>query len=230
MKVQQKPYDDPRVRLAMRYAMDPDVVLKLALDDIGLPGEHHFVCPIHPAYAKLPKIERDPEKARQLLTQAGYPDGIDIEVTCKADPAWELAAVQVIADQYSEAGIRMRINVMPQVQFWDNWDKVKLGFVEWAHRPLALTVLSLGFRTGVPWNAPEYSNPEFDRLLDEASQLVDVDERRKVMEKIEILLQQDGPFAQPCWRMLMTAHHTRVQNFRMHPSYRVFGNEIGVST
>ena len=229
IKVKEKPFDDPRVRLAMRYAMDPDVVLNLSLQNLGLPGEHHFVCPIHPGYAPLPKMQRDPQRARRLLAEAGYPNGIDIEIACKSDPQWELSAVQIISEQYADAGIRMKLNLLPRSQFWDVWDKVPLGFVEWAHRPMELTVLNLGFRSGVPWNAPEYSNAEFDRLLDEAGGILDNDERRVVIEKIERLLQQDGPFCQPCWRNNLTAMHSKVRNFHIHPQLFFFANQLGVA-
>ncbi len=230
MKVKEKPFDDPRVRLAMRYGIDPEQVLRVALQDLGLPAEHHFVCPIHPEYAPLPKMERDPTRARQLLAEAGYPDGIDVEMFGKPDPAWEPAGMQVMKEQYAEAGIRVKLNVVPSSQFWDLWDKVPLGFVEWAHRPLGFTVLSLGFRTGVPWNAPEYANPAFDALLTQAEGTLDVEERRKVMAKIQTIMQQDGPIAQPCWRAIMTPMHRSVQNFRMHPAYFFFGNELAIET
>jgi peptide/nickel transport system substrate-binding protein len=92
-------------------------------------------------------MTRDPEKAKQLLAEAGYPGGIDIEFNCKRDPAWELATVQAIAEQWGEAGIRAKINVMPSAQFWDVWDKFPMGFVAWGHRPLGFMVLSLGFRS-----------------------------------------------------------------------------------
>ena len=230
IKVKEKPFDDPRVRLAMRYAMDSDIVLNLSLQNQGLPGEHHFVCPIHPGYAPLPKMERDPERARGLLAEAGYPDGIDIEIACKSDPQWELSAVQVVAQQYAEAGITMKINLLPRSQFWDVWDKVTLGFVEWAHRPIELTVLNLGFRSNAPWNAPEYENPEFDRLLDEAGAILDGEQRSVVIEKIQRLLQQDGPFCQPCWVNNLTAMNQRVQNFHIHPQLFFFGNQLGVSS
>ena len=75
---------------------------------LGLKAEHHFVCAVHPDYAPLPEMTRDPEKAKQLLAEAGYPDGIDIEFNCKRDPAWELATVQAVTEQWAEAGEVLR--------------------------------------------------------------------------------------------------------------------------
>ena len=230
MIITEPPFDDPKVRLAMRHGIDSDVIVQRSVQGLGLAGEHHFVCPIHPAYAPLPKMERDPEMCRQLLAEAGYPDGIDIEMACKADPAWEIAAVQVMVEQYAECGIRCSINNMPSAQFWEIWDKAPLGFVEWAHRPLATQVLSLGFRTGVPWNPTGWSNADFDRLLSEAEATLDVEERRAIMEQIEIIMQQDGPIAQPVWRSIMTPVDKRVKGFQMHPQYRLFANELAIES
>jgi peptide/nickel transport system substrate-binding protein len=230
MKVTRKPFDHPKVRLAMRYATDSHQCVAVAVRGYGLPGEHHFVCPIHPDYAKLPEMTRDPARARKLLAEAGYPDGIDITINTKPDPSWELQAVQVMVEQWKAAGIRAKINVMPSAQFWDVWDKFDLGFVLWLQRPLGFMVLSLGFRTGVPWNAPEWSNKEFDRLLTVAEGTLDVDERRKVMAKIERIMQEDGPIVQPVWRSLITGYDKRVKGFRMHPMTMIFGQELAIET
>jgi len=230
MKVTRKPFDHPKVRLAMRYATDSRRCVDFAVRGYGLPGEHHFVCPIHPDYAELPWMERDPAKARQLLAEAGYPDGVDIVINAKPDPAWELQAVQVMVEQWKEASIRAEINVMPSTQFWDVWDKFDLGFVLWAHRPLGFMVLSLGFRTGVPWNAPEWSNKEFDRLLTQAEATLDVDDRRVIMAEIERIMQEDGPIVQPVWRSLVTGFDKRVKGFRMHPKTMIMGHELAIET
>ena len=228
MMLTEKPYDDPKVRLAMRYGMDANECVSIALRGFGLPGEHHFVCPVHPDYAPLPEMTRDPAKAKALLAEAGYPDGIDIEFNAKKDPAWELAAVQAISQQWAEAGIRANINVMPSAQFWDVWDKFPMGYVAWGHRPLGFMVLSLGFRTGVPWNPTGFADEEFDASLDEAEATLDLEERKKVMAKVEQIMQERGPICQPIWQDNITAADKRVKGFTMHPASFIFGEELAV--
>jgi peptide/nickel transport system substrate-binding protein len=228
MMITEKPYDDPKVRLALRYGMDAGKCLEIAMRGLGLKAEHHFVCPVHPDYAPLPEMTRDPEKARQLLAEAGYPNGIDIEFNCKKDPAWELATVQAVTQQWADAGIRAKINVMPSAQFWDVWDKFPMGFVAWGHRPLGFMVLSLGFRTGVPWNPTGFADAEFDELLDTAEATLDLEERRKVMEKVQTVMQERGPIAQPIWRAQITAADKRLKGFAMHPANFIFGEELAI--
>jgi peptide/nickel transport system substrate-binding protein len=225
-----KPFDDKRVRQALRYAVESNAILQLAHRGLGSPGEHHHVSPIHPEYAKLPPFQRDVAKAKKLLADAGYPNGIDTEITCRPEPAWELLAVQALVEQWKDAGIRVKINVVPSTQFWEVWTKVPFGFTTWTHRPLGVMVLGLAYRTGVPWNESRYSNADFDTLLTQAEGTIDVNQRREIMAKLEAILQDDGPIVQPLWRSVFTFYDKRVQGFKVHPTLYIFGHQLAMST
>jgi peptide/nickel transport system substrate-binding protein len=225
-----KPFDDKRVRQALRYATDSNAILQIAHKGLGQPGEHHHVSPVHPEYAKLPAFQRDVAKAKRLLADAGYPNGIDTEIACKPQPAWELLAVQAMVEQWKEAGIRVKINVMPSTQYWEIWTKTPFGFTTWAHRPIGIMSLGLAYRSGSPWNESKYSNPEFDRLLTMAEGTIDVAARREMMAQLEKILQDDGPIVQPVWRAIFTFMDKRVQGFKVHPSLYIFGNQLAITT
>ena len=225
-----KPFDDKRVRQALRYAIDPGAVLQIAHRGLGQAGEHHHVSPVHPEYAKLPPFTRDVAKAKKLLADAGYPNGIDTEIACKPQPPWELIAVQAMVEQWKEAGIRVKINTMPSTQYWEVWTKTPFGFTTWAHRPLGVMSLALAYRTGVPWNESKYSNPEFDRLLTIAEGTIDVTARREIMSQLERILQDDGPIVQPVWRAVFTFHDKRVQGFKAHPALYIFAHQLAMTT
>ena len=224
-----KPFDDKRVRQALRYAIDSNAILQLAHKGLGQAGEHHHVSPVHPEYAKLPAFQRDVAKAKKLLADAGYPNGIDTEIIARPQPAWELLAVQAMVEQWKEAGIRVKINVMPSTQYWEVWTKVPFGFTTWAHRPLGVMSLALAYRTGVPWNESKYSNAEFDRILTMAEGTLDVRARRELMVQLEKILQDDGPIVQPVWRAIFTFHDKRVQGFKVHPTLYIFGHQLAMT-
>ena len=225
-----KPFDDKRVRQALRYAIDSNVILQIAHKGLGQVGEHHHVSPVHPEYAKLPMFQRDVARAKRLLAEAGYPNGLDTEIACKPQPGWELLAVQAMVEQWKEAGIRVKINVMPSTQYWEIWTKTPFGFTTWAHRPLGVMSLALAYRTGVPWNESKYSNAEFDRLLGMAEGTIDVAARREMMAQLEKILQEDGPIVQPVWRAIFTFMDKRVQGFKVHPTLYIFGHQLAIST
>jgi peptide/nickel transport system substrate-binding protein len=227
MMIDKKPLDDPRVTTAIRHATDSRQVVDFAARGYGLPGEHHFVAPIHPEYAKLPDMH-DPDKAKALLAEAGHPDGIDLDFYCKKDPAWELLAVQNLVEQWKPVGIRAEIKVLPSAQFWEVWDKETFAFVSWGHRPLGTMVLALGFRSGVPWNPTAFADEEFDALLTKAEGTLDVDERREIMAEVETIMQQRGPIAQPLWTDALAASDKRVHEYRPHPFGFVFVEEVAL--
>ena len=166
--------------------------------------------------------------AKALLAEAGYPDGIELEIATKPDPAWELLAVQGMVEQWADAGIDVNINVMPSAQFWEVWDKVPFGFTSWTHRPLGFMVLGLAYRSGVPWNESHYANPEFDAKLTEAEGILDVEARSKVIGEIEAIMQEDGPIVQPIWRAVYVAYDDRVKGMAMHPTNYIFANELAL--
>lgn len=227
-QVDTAPFDDPRVRVAMRLAVDTPSILEAAHRGVGSPAEHHHVSSIHPEYAELAWMGRDVAAAKDLLAEAGYADGLDLEIACKKDPAWELLAVQTMVEQWKEANINVAINLMPSDQFWDVWDKVPFGFTSWTHRPLGFMVLGLAYRTGVPWNESHYANPEFDALLTEAEGILDVDERREVMAKLQTIMQEDGPIVQPVWRGVYNVQNSRVKGYGMHPTTYIFAEELAI--
>lgn len=228
MRVDQEIFKDPRVRQAMRYATDQAKTVQIATGDLGEVAEHHHVAPVHPDYYKLPMFARDVEKAKQLLAEAGHPNGIDLEIACKPDPAWEIASVEAMVEQWKEAGIRTRINVLPSAKFWEVWDKVPFGYTSWAHRPLGFMVLGLAYRTGVPWNETAYSNPQFDEILTKAEGTLDIDARREIIGQLEKIMQEDGPIAQSIWRKLFWPMDKKVKGFQLHPTRYIFCEELGI--
>jgi peptide/nickel transport system substrate-binding protein len=229
-KYDKPPFNDKRVRMALKLAVDNAKVLQVTLGETGEVAEHHHVGPMHPEYAKLPPFKHDVAKAKALLAEAGFPNGIDLEIACRKDPSWESVIVQALVEQWKQADIRVRINIMPTAEYNKVWTDVPFGYIGWAHRPLGVMTLGLAYRTGVPWNESSYSNPEFDKLLAEAESTLDIERRRAIMAKLETILQEDGPIVQPMWQKVHSAYDKKVLGAATHPSIYVFGNEWAVQS
>ncbi|MBU0465762.1 MAG: ABC transporter substrate-binding protein [Proteobacteria bacterium] len=218
MKVTEKPFDDIRVRKAVQKCCDAQRNLDIAHQGLGIVAEHHHVASIHPEYFKLPPFKQDIAGAKKLLAEAGYPDGL--EITCNvgnADGVWEQNSVAVLKEDCAKAGINIKMNVMPQAQYWDVWTKAPFSLTSWTHRPLAVMVLGLAYRAGVPWNESSYNNPAFDAALNEAEATLNVESRRAKMEKVEKILQDDAVMVQPFFRSVFTAVSDNVVGFEMDP-------------
>lgn len=217
-------WKDPRVRKAMRLAIDTPKVLQVAYLGLGVPAEHHHVAPVHPEYAKLPFMAQDIEGAKKLLAEAGLPNGFDTELFANADQDWEPRACNAMAEMWKQIGVNVKVTVLPGAQYWDIWDKetAPFAFTVWTHRPLGVMVLGLAYRTGVPWNESKWSNAKFDELLAKAEGTLDVEQRRAIMAEIETLMQEEGPIVQPLWRSVFAAMDKKVLGFQAHPTQYVF--------
>lgn len=217
--VANKPFEDERVRRALQLATDNATVLKLGYNDAGTVGENHHVCPIHPEYYELPKVGRDIEKAKALMTEAGMMDH-EFELI-SYDAEYVKAPGDVIAAQCREAGFNVKRTVIPGSSFWNDWTKYPWSTTEWNMRPLGVQVLALAYRTGEAWNEAAYSNPEFDKKLNAALAVADAGKRKELMKDIEQMLQDSGIIIQPFWRSLYRHHSEDVKGLFMHQTFEL---------
>lgn len=219
MQHDQKPYDDLRVRRAVQLAADNAQMLRLAYRGYGVVGENHHVAPFQPDYAALPAFKRDVPQARHLLAEAGHANGIELKLTLgNTQGRFEQDTAQVLQQNLAEAGIRLKLNVLPASEFWSVWDKTPFGLTYWAHRPLGVMALDLAYRSTSSWNESRFNDPKFDAGLDTAMGLIDPVARSKAMAGLEQILQDQAVMVQPYWAEKFTAVSPRVRNYRAHPS------------
>ncbi len=218
-RVTEKPFDNLKLRQAVAACMDHQEILDKAFKGYGQIAENHHVCQIHPEYAALPPLKRDIEKAKALLAEAGYADGITLEIANgDTEGPWQTDACAIFKNQAAPAGINIEINKMPASQYWEVWDKAPWGYTAWTHRALGTMVLGLAYRAGVPWNECAYDNPAFDAALDDAEGTLDVNERKKKMAVCQKILQDDAIIPQPFWRSVFKASNKRVKGLMTHPT------------
>ena len=225
--VKNKPYDDKRVRNALQLAVDNAVVLQLGQGGAGVPAENHHVAPIHPEYAELPKIKRDPAKAKAMMAEAGAAD-FEHELI-SSDEDWHKNTGDAIAAQLRDAGIKVKRTVLPGSTFWNDWTKYPYSLTNWTMRPLGVQVLALAYRTGEAWNETAFSNPDFDKKLAEALSINDAAKRKVVMKDIEMILQDSGILIQPFWRKVYNHHSDKVNGYFQHPMQQLNLGKVWLS-
>jgi peptide/nickel transport system substrate-binding protein len=219
MHIDAKPFDDIRVRRAIQLASDNAQNLATAHRGRGQVAENHHVCKCQPDYSPIPEIKRNVAEAKKLLKEAGHGDGL--KITCNVgntNGTWETDSLVVLKQNLADVGIDLTVNVMPAAQYWEVWAKAPFSLTVWTHRPLATMLLGLAYRSGVPWNETNYASKEFDDLLTKAESTVDINERRKIMAKIEALVQSDAIMVQPFFRSVMLAANEKVKDIQMHPT------------
>jgi peptide/nickel transport system substrate-binding protein len=233
MRVDQAPFDNKELRRAIQACADRRALLDIAYRGKGAPGEDHHVSPIHPEYAELPPLRQDYEKAKALLAAAGHGGGLSLKIDVgNTSGSWEGDAMEALKAQLAPAGIALEVNVVPPARYREIWNRTPFGFTSWTHRPLGVMVLDLGYRSGVPWNESRYNNSEFDKALDVASAILDIDARRRAMAKVQSILQDDAVIVQPLWsilqddavivqplwRAVFSARRKQVKGYRTHPT------------
>jgi peptide/nickel transport system substrate-binding protein len=211
------PYDNLAVRKALQLAVDNKVVLELGFAGLGQVAENHHVCPIHPEYAQLPPLLVDPAAAKVMIAEAGHAD-TEFELI-SLDDNWQAATCDAVAAQLRDAGINIKRSILPGSTFWNDWLKYPFSATEWNMRPLGVQILALAYKSGVAWNETAFANPEFDAELTKALAIADASERRKVMERLQLIMQEQGVLIQPFWRSVFRHANANVRGADAHPIF-----------
>ncbi|MCA8870083.1 MAG: ABC transporter substrate-binding protein [Rhodobacteraceae bacterium] len=219
------PYATSDVRRALALAVDNAVLLELGYSGRGTVAANHHVCPIHPAYADIGPAPFDPAEAKKLMDASIAKDFEHELIT--VDDDYQKNTGDAIAAQLRDAGISIKRTVLPGSTFWNDWTKYPFSMTEWNHRPLDVQILALAYRSGEAWNEAAYSNPEFDKLINQALSIADADKRRVVMAKIEQLLRDDGVIIQPYWRSLFNHQDGQFVNVEKHPAHEFHYYKFG---
>jgi peptide/nickel transport system substrate-binding protein len=231
MRVDMDPWTDNNVRMALKLCQNHEKILDLAYFGEGQPGEDFHVAPVHPEYCDKPVPEYDPEKAKQLLADAGYPDGLDVELAVGSGWNDVVSYAEVLKEDAAAAGFNITLNTMPNSQYWEQWTEVALGITPWTHRPLGTMVLNLAYVAddeGNPasWNETRWVDEEFSELLTKANGTLDVEERREIFCELEQIQYDRGSIGVPFWRNIWYVYTKDLQDVPLHPTYYMMFNEV----
>ena len=190
---QAKPFDNQMVRQALCYAIDRQGIMDMVADGHGTAVGSS----IYPAFTKyfLPelvdKYPHDVAKAKELLAQAGYPDGFDMTISVPNNYQPHMDTAEVVAEQLREAGI----NVTIQPVEWSTWlDTIYNG------RQFQATVVGVDaanmtaramlerFTSDYGKNFINYNNPAYDALFQKAINAQDEAEQTDLYKQMETML------------------------------------------
>lgn len=231
MRVDLDPWTDNKVRQALKLCQNREKILSLAYFGQGLQGSDFHVYPYHPEYCEKPIPAYDPEKAKQLLAEAGYPDGLDINLAVGSGWPDIVAYAQVLKEDAAAAGFRINVNSMPNSQYWEQWTEVDLGVTPWTHRPLGTMILNLAYTADaqgqpVAWNESRWVDEEFSKLLVEANGTIDVEKRRELMCQLEQIQIDRGSVGIAYWMNIWTIYRKNIHGIPGHPTMYMLFNEV----
>lgn len=222
MRVDLEPWSDQKVVQALKMCQDREKILQLAYYGQGDFGIDAHIAPVHPAYCEKPIPEYDPEGAKELLAEAGYPDGLPVTLATKNDQE-EPEFSQALKEQAAAGGIDIELDITDPGGYWDRWTEVDLGITSWTHRPLGTQVFRLGYTSDaegnpVEWNETRWVDEEFQTLLTQAESTLDVEERRALMCDIEDIFMERGPIGISYWKSVWNIIPDSFQDIEAHPT------------
>jgi len=205
MNMTRKPLDDIRVRQAVAYALDRSTFLDIIGPVLG--GEQ--VSPIPPGYfghteVGMEKYEFDLEKAKALLADAGYPDGVDLGSQFCSESDNYLRPFKMAQEQLRQVGIRFDIKVVDHSTYHKliREDKNALVIYGGVRLPIAETLLTqfyakssaIGTKTAIT-NFAHYGEaiPGIDEYLEKAAATNDLDLKKLYYEKAQYQIIKDLP-------------------------------------
>jgi peptide/nickel transport system substrate-binding protein len=215
------PLVDPRVRLALNLGVDVQTIIKSVFQGHAervnsLIGNVQFG---HDP--TLPPLPYDPARAKQLLVEAGHPNGFKIGMAC---PSGAFAngneACQAIAGYLQKLGIEVDLQMMEPARYWDLEAKKQLpplffdGFGESFQDPDPQLQGALG--PDSKWTA--FEKKEFADLIQEAASTIDQEVRRRIYHRLQRAMQADPPFLFLWQARNFEGARKRVQGYAARPT------------
>ena len=223
MRVDLEPWDDNRVRTALKMCQDREKILQLAYFGQGDLSIDAHVAPVHPAYCEKDIPAYDPDGAKALLEEYAAEKGIDLplKVTLATkNNETEPEIAQTLKGLAEPAGFDITLDITEPGGYWDRWTEVDLGITAWTHRSLGTMVLPLAYIEEAigAWNETRWFDEEFTTILREAEATLDVEARRSLMCKLEDIMQERGPIGNSFWRSVWNITNSKFQGVTAHPT------------
>jgi peptide/nickel transport system substrate-binding protein len=187
------PFDNVKVRQAFNYAADKDELVKYVLNGAGYVMADPLGPDVEGHNPDIKPYPFDPAKSRKLLAEAGYPNGVDIEILSPAGRYLkDKELVEAVSYQVKDGGFRMKAVPMEWGMFLKNYKKLN-GFFIGEESPYAQRYFSKNMDSRVKSYAwMGYHNDEFNRLLDQAGETFDVAKRNAIYRNLSKMVYDDG--------------------------------------
>ena len=195
MAMDREPFDDNDVRLAFKYCMDPEILAKACQ---GALGESIFYNETAIAnqlaqFKKIPFRGQDYDKAKSLLADAGYPDGVEVEFYYASDHPYGTSIAQTLKELAAPAGFDLQLKGYTRDIYLSNyWMDGPLLLTGWGVRTDPSMLLMLAYHSKGPWNESHMNIPEVDTLIKKIKSEVNDEQRLEYYHELQEIMHERG--------------------------------------
>ncbi|QSD34230.1 glutathione ABC transporter substrate-binding protein GsiB [Pectobacterium brasiliense] len=228
MNVTQKPFDNPKVREALNYAINKEALIKVAFSGYATPAEGPLPSSIDYS-VKYHPWPYDPAKARELLKEAGYPNGFTTTLWSSHNHSTAQKVLQFTQQQLAQVGVKVQVTAMDAGQraaevegkgvketgvrlFYTGWS-ASTGEADWALSPLFATASW----PPAQFNTAFYSNPQVDADLANALKTTDRTEKQRLYRDAQDKIWADAPWIFLATERLVSANSKKLTGFYVMP-------------
>ncbi len=238
MNINEPPFDNPLVRQAMNYAINREEIAQTAFHGAEIPVLEPYA---ETSWAYVPEFADmypyDPEKAKELLAEAGYPDGFQTQMLIRGPSGPYLDQAQVYQQQLADVGIEMELLPTELAQYFDQL--IGSEFAIASHGTGDATVDPSGLFEGAACCRP-FRNffgitdndtwfPEYAELIEKGSTSLDREERKAYYKDALQILMEQGWDIPTAWRQEVYAYNNKVHDVRVDMGGNLWLTETWIS-
>jgi ABC-type transport system substrate-binding protein len=212
-----QPTMDPKVRIAMNQAVDVQTIIDSIFEGYAKRATG-YVATGELGYGAVEPIPYDPDAAKALLAEAGYPDGFEMDMACPAGAYSHFEEVcEAIVGYLAQVGITINLEIMESGKYWDLEATKQLPPLfgdSWSEVMGEAYNRMSGALLGPDAAYSSWDDPVIIDMLGQIATTVDTDAREKLYEDLQVYMQENPPFIYLYEPMAFEAVRDYVQDYR----------------
>jgi peptide/nickel transport system substrate-binding protein len=208
-------FSDVKVRQAVAYAINRDEIITLTMGDMAVPAVGR-VPNFHEAYSPdIPAYEYNPEKARELLKEAGYPNGFTTKIFAPSNYRERVLEVQQIQRQLANVGIQAEVVAIEWGTYLDVTAEGEAPMFRerWSATSPSPFSFVESWHSESSWNSifGTYHNDEVDKLVDQIKVTVDPEKRWELYREVQRIAMEDAVCVPLYWPIAGEAYNNEIK-------------------
>lgn len=185
------PYNNPKVLEALKLATDRNALLQIALQGHGSVQDDFPAAPDSSLYPSGNSSEFNQEKAKSLLAEAGYPNGLNIELTTSDAAPSMLDLAQAWQQVVKPAGINVSLKQLPAQTYWEKGWMATPAFQDYWNRFHPALAMSLFYMKSGPYWDTKYEDPKLAGMLEAIYKETDPAKQQQMTKDVQVAM-RDG--------------------------------------